>query len=382
MMNMSRFSKFLTLAAAAMVAAACSNGAKVEVQLSDAPSTDVIVKLLDVNRYEVLDTVKTDDSGRFSYKVDVAKGDPEFVYLFHKNTKIASLLLKAGDDVRVSADTLGNYTVEGSEESVKLALVEKNHATVAARINSIASAMQNADEKALAELRQQLGQEYVKYYRECVRYVMENSRSLTAVPVLFQNFGVDLPVFAQTTDAIHFLNISDSLAIEYPDSRYVKALKAEADRRYGYLELENRIINAEEVGYPDIVLPDIKAEKVRLSEVDAKVVMIYFWSSTDAGQKMFNLDVLKSLYEDYHSKGFEIYQVALDPDKTSWARVVKQQNLPWINVCDGLGSASEYVTTYNIPALPATYIIADGELVDGGVVDEKSLRKLLDKLLK
>lgn len=365
-----------------MVAAACSNGAKVEVQLSDAPSTDVIVKLLDVNRYEVLDTVKTDDSGRFSYKVDVAKGDPEFVYLFHKNTKIASLLLKAGDDVRVSADTLGNYTVEGSEESVKLALVEKNHATVAARINSIASAMQNADEKALAELRQQLGQEYVKYYRECVRYVMENSRSLTAVPVLFQNFGVDLPVFAQTTDAIHFLNISDSLAIEYPDSRYVKALKAEADRRYGYLELENRIINAEEVGYPDIVLPDIKAEKVRLSEVDAKVIMIYFWSSTDAGQKMFNLDVLKSLYEDYHSKGFEIYQVALDPDKTSWARVVKQQNLPWINVCDGLGSASEYVTTYNIPALPATYIIADGELVDGGVVDEKSLRKLLDKLLK
>lgn len=382
MMNMSRFSKFLTFAAAAMVAAACSNGAKVEVQLSDAPSTDVIVKLLDVNRYEVLDTIKTDDSGRFSYKVDVAKGDPEFVYLFHKNTKIASLLLKAGDDVRVSADTLGNYTVEGSEESVKLALVEKNHATVAARINSIASAMQNADEKALAELRQQLGQEYVKYYRECVRYVMENSRSLTAVPVLFQNFGVDLPVFAQTTDAIHFLNISDSLAIEYPDSRYVKALKAEADRRYGYLELENRIINAEEVGYPDIVLPDIKAEKVRLSEVDAKVVMIYFWSSTDAGQKMFNLDVLKSLYEDYHSKGFEIYQVALDPDKTSWARVVKQQNLPWINVCDGLGSASEYVTTYNIPALPATYIIADGELVDGGVVDEKSLRKLLDKLLK
>lgn len=382
MMNMSRFSKFLTFAAAAMVAAACSNGAKVEVQLSDAPSTDVIVKLLDVNRYEVLDTVKTDDSGRFSYKVDVAKGDPEFVYLFHKNTKIASLLLKAGDDVRVSADTLGNYTVEGSEESVKLALVEKNHATVAARINSIASAMQNADDKALAELRQQLGQEYVKYYRECVRYVMENSRSLTAVPVLFQNFGVDLPVFAQTTDAIHFLNISDSLAIEYPDSRYVKALKAEADRRYGYLELENRIINAEEVGYPDIVLPDIKAEKVRLSEVDAKVVMIYFWSSTDAGQKMFNLDVLKSLYEDYHSKGFEIYQVALDPDKTSWARVVKQQNLPWINVCDGLGSASEYVTTYNIPALPATYIIADGELVDGGVVDEKSLRKLLDKLLK
>jgi thioredoxin-like negative regulator of GroEL len=39
------------------------------------------------------------------------------------------------------------------------------------------------------------------------------------------------------------------------------------------------------------------------------------------------------------------------------------------------------VTTYNIPVLPATYIIADGELVDGEIVDEKSVRRLLDKLL-
>ena len=89
-----------------------------------------------------------------------------------------------------------------------------------------------------------------------------------------------------------------------------------------------------------------------------------------------------ALYEDYHSKGFEIYQAAIDPDKAGWAQVVKQQNLPWISVCDGLGADSPYVVTYNLQALPATYIIADGELVDGQVVDEKSLRKLLDKLLK
>ena len=178
------------------------------------------------------------------------------------------------------------------------------------------------------------------------------------------------------------MSVADSLALSYPQSKYVKALKKEAERRFGYLELEAKIRNAAEIGYPDVVLPDVNAEKIRLSEVDAEVIMLYFWSATDANQKMFNLDVLKSLYEDYHSKGFEIYQVALDPDKTGWAQVVKQQNLPWINVCDGLGGSSPYVTTYNIPTLPATYIIADGELVDGQVVDEKSLRRLLDRLLK
>ena len=96
---------------------------------------------------------------------------------------------------------------------------------------------------------------------------------------------------------------------------------------------------------------------------------------------MFNLDVLNPLYERYHSKGFEIYQVALDTDKGLWARVVKEQKHPWVSVCDSRGTASPYVATYNIPALPAFFIINDGALVDGSVVDEASLRKLLDKLL-
>jgi len=380
-MNMSRFSKVLIIMAAAVMAA-CTPSAKINGTIESAPSTEVIVKLLDVNRYEILDTVSTDASGRFSYKVEIEKGQPEFVYLFRNDTKIASLLLEAGDNVSVSADTLGNYTVEGSEESQKLAQVEKDYAAAIGRLSSIAAKMDNASDKELAELRRAIGKEYVDYYRSRVLYILQNSTSLTAVPVLYQNFGADLPVFSQTTDAIHFVNVSDSLATVYPDSKYVKALRKEAERRFGFLELESAIMNAQEVGYPDIELPDIKGEKVKLSEVDSKVIMIYFWSAADASQKMFNLDVLKSLYDDYNGRGFEIYQVALDPDKTGWAQVVKQQSLPWINVCDIRGADSPYVMTYNIGSLPSVFIISDGELVDGQVVDEKSLRKLLDRLTK
>ena len=380
-MNMSRFSKVLIIMAAAVMAA-CTPSAKINGTIESAPSTEVIVKLLDVNRYEILDTVSTDASGRFSYKVEIEKGQPEFVYLFRNDTKIASLLLEAGDNVSVSADTLGNYTVEGSEESQKLAQVEKDYAAAIGRLSSIAAKMDNASDKELAELRRAIGKEYVDYYRSRVLYILQNSTSLTAVPVLYQNFGADLPVFSQTTDAIHFVNVSDSLATVYPDSKYVKALRKEAERRFGFLELESAIMNAQEVGYPDIELPDIKGEKVKLSEVDSKVIMIYFWSAADASQKMFNLDVLKSLYDDYNGRGFEIYQVALDPDKTGWAQVVKQQDLPWVNVCDIRGADSPYVMTYNIGSLPSVFIISDGELVDGQVVDEKSLRKLLDRLTK
>ncbi len=381
-MNMSRFSKSVIFLAAAALIAACTPTARIDGTIGTAPSSEVIVKLLDVNRYEVLDTVATDAAGKFSYKVEVEKGQPEFVYVFYKDTKVASLLLEAGDKVAVTADTLGSYTVEGSEESQKLAQVEKDYAAALTKLNDIALRMEAASGAEADELRRALGKEYVEYYRNCVRYILQNSKSLTVVPVLYQSFGADLPVFAQTTDAIHFINVSDSLATVYPDSKYVKALRKEAERRYNYLELESYIQNAEAIGYPEIELPDINADKIKLSEVDSKVIMVYFWSASNAGQKMFNLDVLKSLYDDYHKKGFEIYQVSLDVDKTSWAQVVKQQNLPWINVCDSRGADSPYVRTYNIGAVPATFIIADGELVDGQVTDEKSLRKLIDKLTR
>lgn len=383
MKNMSRYNKLFVLSAAALMTVACGRTAKIDAVIADAASSDVIVKLLDINRFEVLDTVSLDEAGKFSYKVDVQKGQPEFVYLFKGDRKIASMILSCGEKVTVVADTLGKYTVEGSDESVKLAQVEQDYAATLAKLTSLAQRAEEAVNPDYAlSLRQELAKEYIAYYRNRIRYVMENSRSLSVIPVFYQTFGQNLPLFAQSTDAIHFRNIADSLSLEYPESKYVKALRQEAERRFGYLELESRITSADPIAYPEIELPDTKGVKTKLTEVDSKVIMVHFWTADDAEQKMFNLDVLMPLYNEFHSKGFEIYQVSLDVDKGLWAQVVKEQKLPWISVCDARGAASPYIALYNIAALPSFYIIADGELVDGSIVDEKSLRNIISKSLK
>ena len=316
-------------------------------------------------------------------QVELEKGQIEFVYLYREGRRIASLLLQRGDRVSVVADTLGNYTVEGSEESAKLAQVERDYADALKRMTAISESLDNAQTVDQAvTMRQELAQEYVNYYRSRVMYILQNSRSMTVVPVLYQTMGANLPVFAQHTDAIHFRNMADSLALSYPDSRYVKALRKEAERRMERLEMEGLIDSAQQIGYPDVELPDINGEKRKLSEVDAKVVILQFWTASDVNQKMFNVDVLKGLYEDFHDKGLEIYQISLDTDKILWAQVVKQQKHPWISVCDSRGAASPYAVSYNLEGLPAMFVISDGELVDGSVVDEASLKKLLRKLLK
>ena len=372
----------MVLAAVAMIAAACGRTARIDAVIADMPSSNVLVKVLKSNALEVVDSVASDETGKLSYKLDIDKGQVEFVYLYKGDKRIASLLLKPGDKVNVQADTLGNYEVAGSEESARLAEVESDYVAFLKRIHALNAQVDKAkDADESLALRQAMGQEYISYYRNRVMYIMANSRSMTVIPVLYQTLGDNLPVFGQSTDAIHFKNAADSLALEYPQSRHVKALAKETERRQGYLNMEALINSAEQIGYPDIELSDLQGQKRKLSDIDAKVVMIHFWTATDAQQKMFNLDVLKPLYAEYHKKGFEIYQVALDVDKGLWASVVKQQKPQWVSVCDSRGLASPYVSTYNLPALPAFFIINDGALVDGSVVDEASLRKLLRKLL-
>ena len=366
-----------------MAMVSCGGNARIDGTVSDAASSEVIVKLLNSNRYEILDTVKTNASGHFTYKVEVAEGQPEFVYLFYKDKKIVSLILEAGDKVTVASDTLGNATVKGSEQSVQLAEIERKHAAVLSGFEVLAGKMDAASTQAEFDAyANEMSQNYVSYYREMVKFVLENSHSMTVIPVFYQMLGENLPLFSQQTDAIIYSNVADSLETVYPDSKYVKALRNEAVRRFGYLELQKKLQDAESIGYPDIELPDLEGKMRKLSDEDARVVILCFWSASQAQQNVFNIEFFKPLYEQYHSKGLDIYQVSLDVDKALWATTVKGQKLPWTNVCDSRGSMSPYVTMYNLASLPSAYIIADGELVDGRVVDETSIRKLLDGLLK
>ena len=370
---MKNFSRLIAAMGLLAMVFSCGKNTRISGNLHEGAGEEVIVKLLDVNRFQVLDTVKVNQSGDFDYKLDIAEGKPEFIYLFHGNRQIASLLLQKGDKVKVFTDTLGAYTVEGSEESLKLQKVESEYNSFMKDFRRLL----DQDDQGPA-----LSRRYISYYRDRLAYVVGNSHSLTVVPVLFQQVTPDMPVFGQPTDGILMRNICDSLKTVYPDSRYVRALEKEANRRMALLDVNNRIRDAKEVGYIDINLPGIDGKNVSLSKSLKQVTMVYFWSSTAAGQKMFNLDALAPIYEQYKDKGFQIYSVSLDADKSAWATAVRNQDLPWVNVCDTRGVQSPYVASYGIGSLPMAWFIVDGTVdQDAKVRDAASLKEYLRRKL-
>lgn len=362
-------SKLLILALVTAGAVSCNSGARLTMQIEGLGKGDeVVLERLNVNVCETVDTIALDSKGTFTHRLAVAPGNPEFFYVTRDGVRLTSLLAAPKEHIRVNADTLGHWTVFGSEGSERMRVVEADFSAFLEKFYAAGSA-------------QEASRIYIDYYRSRVKYVLNNSTSLTVVPVLFQQISPTAPIFSQTTDALHFRSVCDTLKTVYPNSRYVRLLEKEAVRRENILNFNSVMQKAKQVGFPDLALPGIDGQKVALSGIDSKAILVHFWTTRDAAQTILGEDVLKPIYRDFHKRGLEIYSVCIDVDKAKWATIVRNQALPWINVCDGLGASSPAIRTYAVGSLPSSILIANGEVSSAVIDGEKSLRKELSKIL-
>ena len=86
---------------------------------------------------------------------------------------------------------------------------------------------------------------------------------------------------------------------------------------------------------------------------------------------------LRDLYNKYHGRGFEIYMVGLDDNKSFWNQQVSA--LPWINVYDQNGNSQAYLAT--APGLPYYFIIDRGNNIVKNASQVKDLSKEIEALL-
>lgn len=376
--------KALILAAAAILMIACSKTptAQISVKIDGAADTSVVLQKLNFNRLTPVDTIKTDAAGEFTYKVKLTGNAPYFYYLFYGEEPVASLVLLDGDKVNVKVDSFGLFKVEGSEESSLLKQVNDSFESTKYKINHVVDAIpENPTEAQAKEINSKVGKLYVDYKREATKYVITHPYSISSAVVLFQKFNENFPIFADDTDAILFKRTLDSLETVYPQSEYVLALKDEVATRQKYLDLSTKLSSVDLISFPDITMPDIKGEKKSLKDLEGNVIILSFWTVSQEEHKMFNQEML-GMYQRLHDKGLEIYQVGLDVDKPKWAAAVKSQNLPWINVNDGLGIESISLGLFNVESIPSMYVIGrDGNIIARDVFDVAALENLVKKAL-
>ena len=87
---------------------------------------------------------------------------------------------------------------------------------------------------------------------------------------------------------------------------------------------------------PELVVQELGGQTFDLAAQRGKVVIVNFWA-TWCPPCREELPNVKSVYDKYHDKGFEVVAVSLDQDSDALARYVKEHGLPWPQIICAIG---------------------------------------------
>jgi peroxiredoxin len=332
-----------------------------------------------------VDSVQLERDGSFRFNGKI--GYPNF-YLLRLNEKnFVTLLVDTTEKINVYGDAANfsrDYVVEGSPGSQLVQELNNRLAKSKHQLDSIQSriiAFRNYRDYDIQKIKwdQELTDIKQNQIRYSTEFVQKHPFSMSSVLALYQKFD-DSNYVIQDLQSLKVA--ASALNTMFPKSEHVKALYANTQRLM--VEVKNNklqeYISKNAQNFPDITLPNTNGRDVSLSSLDAKVVLIQFWSALDRDSRYQN-QALAELYKKYKSKGLEIYQVSLDDDRNAWLNAIQQDGLSWINVGDMKGSINA-VNSYNIKVIPSNFILDSERRIVARDVIGPALDQVIGKLTK
>lgn len=319
---------------------------------------------MSINASVNLDSIEVRKGGEFQFRFKAE--EPTFYQLKITPNNFITLLIEPGEKVHVESDRnfLPNgYSVEGSEGSELIKQLDDNLLMTQRTLDSLISEYQSRmGMEGFDTLEAQLNEKYNAAIRQqrrfTIGFILDNITSLACVKALYQQYDSVTYVLYDMKDLQYVKIVADSLKVHYPESKHTKDLLVNLESemaRFNAQRISEMIRSTEPTGI-EIALPNVEGDTVTLSSLLGKYVLLSFWASWDEASISQNGE-LKKLYEQYHSRGFEIYQVSFDNDIEDWSRAIRFDELPWINVSDLKYPNSPVISHFNIQKLPANYLL-------------------------
>ena len=335
-----------------------------------------------------VDSVKLSADGSFSFSDD-APSAPEF-YRLRIADQIVNLCVDSTETIHVKAEyphMSTNYVVEGSEQcaTIKdLALKQINLQSFIIGIeNNPAIGYDAAEDTIMKE---------IERYKDFIKrnYIYKQPMKASSYFALFQTIGNRLIFNPRESkeDIKAFAAVATSWDVYYPNSLRGENLHNIAlEGMKNVRIIENKIaqsrrgIDPSKVNTANIIeiaLRDNRGNMRRLTDMKGSVVLLDFhvFGAEGSTQRIMQL---RDIYNKYHSRGLEIFQVSLDSDEHFWK--TQTAALPWICVHDDDAMNSNLLVQYNVQRLPTFFLVDRNNVLfkrDSQIKDlDKTIRSLL-----
>lgn len=335
-----------------------------------------------------VDSVKLSADGSFSFSDD-APSAPEF-YRLRIADQIVNLCVDSTETIYVKAEyphMSTNYVVEGSEQcaTIKdLALKQINLQSFIIGIeNNPAIGYDAAEDTIMKE---------IERYKDFIKrnYIYKQPMKASSYFALFQTIGNRLIFNPRESkeDIKAFAAVATSWDVYYPNSLRGENLHNIAlEGMKNVRIIENKIaqsrrgIDPSKVNTANIIeiaLRDNRGNMRRLTDMKGSVVLLDFhvFGAEGSTQRIMQL---RDIYNKYHSRGLEIFQVSLDPDEHFWK--TQTAALPWICVHDDDAMNSNLLVQYNVQRLPTFFLVDRNNVLFKRDSQIKDLDKTIQSLL-
>ena len=314
----------------------------VEVNLFDGNQVTSVGKaIITDNTFNITAEVKTAEFYILAFQTETS-GKQQIILTLHPNDNI---------NLSLNCDS-SSLWVESASGSKDMDLLKTYQDMVRSTLPLLQQTQKKYKEATTAEakvtIKKNYDAEYQTFQRNLQLFLIQNSSMLSSAVIAYLEYG---PSFE--THKSLFVKISQSLTPSYPENQVLKEINA---------KLNNPI----EIGKipPSIVIPNAEGKLIELSSLKGKVVLVDFWASWCRPCRMENPNLVNA-YAKYHAKGFEIFSVSLDNNKTNWLNAIAEDKLAWENHGSNLqGWRCPIVKEYNISTIPSSVLIdKEGKMI-------------------
>lgn len=363
--------KFIVgLALIGWLTACTSDSYKITGKFEGETSGKVYLRKLDVNGIVPIDTVEiVDGTFTFTGKAEIPQvyliyldGNRYPIMFFNENKKIS---------ITANPEKMDEAVITGSKlNEIYAQFVEQiPHKDESAKMEeTFRNAQTSGDEAAMASVMADMEKIREDQRKYSLEYVKKNSENVVGAFMVL-NMINDL-----TPEELD--EISQNLNKNLKDHPYVVHFNEQLEAVKKQKELETAL----EVGKiaPSFTLNDINNDSISLESLRGKYVLIDFWAGSCRPCREEN-PVLKTVYERFGGKDFEIISVSLDKSVEDWNKAVKEDGLYWTLLHDPMGETAQ---AYAIQSIPSTWLLnREGEIIEKQIRGQE-LMQILENLLE
>lgn len=391
-MKIPRFFSITAVMIAAIVLTSCNNKKfHINGTITEAKDSMLYLENIGLNGPVTIDSVKLGSNGVFDFsEAALDSVAPDFYRLRIANQTI-NLSVDSTETLTVNAayPTMStNYEVKGSENCNKIKELVFKQMNLQAAINAIEkNPNYGVDSSEIA-----INQTLTRYKSDIKNnYIFKEPMKAYSYYALFQTInigGITSLIFdprSKKEDVQVFAAVATSWDTFYPGAERGKNLHhiaiegmnniriAEAERAQ---KIDPRKVSVN--GVIELGLSDNKGITRNLTDLKGKVVLLDFhlFASSQSTKRIM---MLRELWNKYHAKGFEIYQVSVDPDEHFWK--TQTATLPWISVRDEGGVQGESLVKYNVQNIPTFFLIDKNNVLQKRDSQIQNLDKEIQSML-